>query len=143
MARITTPLIWVTFHGLYDFAHILKVLTNGTPLPNKPSGFRDLLGCFFEKIVDLKVMAKFYESISDIEVGLQKLADLLSVKREGEAHQVGSDSLLTALVFSNMRRRFQVHQHVFYDVLYGISEKIGRRTPTFKTAYYSSQQMLC
>ncbi|CAN1227117.1 Probable CCR4-associated factor 1 homolog 5 [Linum grandiflorum] len=140
MARRTSPLIWVTFHGLYDFAHILKVLTNGSPLPNKPSGFRDLLGCFFEKIVDLKVMAKFCDGVSHMEVGLQKLADLLSVKREGEAHQAGSDSLLTALVFSDMRRRFQVHQHLFVDVLYGISEKIERRTPA---ARYSSPQLLC
>ncbi|CAN0876822.1 Probable CCR4-associated factor 1 homolog 5 [Linum grandiflorum] len=54
-----------------------------------------------------------------------------------------SSSLLTALVFSNMRRRFQVHQHLFADVLYGISEKIERRTPTFKAAHYSSQQLLC
>ncbi|CAN0912154.1 Probable CCR4-associated factor 1 homolog 5 [Linum grandiflorum] len=143
MARRTSPLIWVTFHGLYDFAHILKVLTNGTPLPNKPSGFRDLLGCYFEKIVDLKVMAKLCDGISHMEVGLQKLADLLDVKREGEAHQAGSDSLLTALVLSNMRKRFQVHQHLFADVLYGISEKIERRTPTFRAAHYSSQQLLC
>ncbi|CAN0880321.1 Probable starch synthase 4, chloroplastic/amyloplastic [Linum grandiflorum] len=140
MARRISPLIWVTFHGLYDFAHILKVLTNGSPLPNKPSGFRDLLGCFFEKIVDLKLMAKFCDGVSHMEVGLQKLADLLSVKREGEAHQAGSDSLLTALVFSDMRRRFQVHQHLFVDVLYGISEKIERRTPA---ARYSSPQLLC
>ncbi|CAN0830720.1 Probable CCR4-associated factor 1 homolog 7 [Linum grandiflorum] len=83
MDRITSPLLWVTFHGLYDFSHILKLLTNGTPLPNKPSGFRDLLGYFFEKIVDLKVMAKFCEGISDMEVGLQKLGGFVEREEGG------------------------------------------------------------
>ncbi|CAN0861454.1 Probable CCR4-associated factor 1 homolog 5 [Linum grandiflorum] len=139
MARKTTPLIWVTFHGLYDFAHIIKVLTNAA-MPEMPSGFRDLLGNSFEEIVDLKVMAKFCHGISDMEVGLQKLADLLSIKREGEAHQAGSDSLLTAMVFSTMRRRFQVHKHVYTDYLYGITERIGR-TPTIQVRY--SYPWLC
>ncbi|CAN1142000.1 CCR4-NOT transcription complex subunit 7 [Linum perenne] len=77
-------------------------------------------------------MAKSCHGICDMEIGLQRLADLLNIKREGEAHQAGSDSLLTALAYSEMRRRFQIHQGAYMDYLYGITERIGRTPLAFQ-----------
>ncbi|KAL4633092.1 hypothetical protein ACB092_04G096400 [Castanea dentata] len=70
---------WVTFHGAYDIAHLMKILIR-QPLP----------------LFDLKHM-KFYDGLYG---GLETVANRLGVERvAGKSHQAGSDTLLTLQTF--------------------------------------------
>ncbi|XP_043705546.1 probable CCR4-associated factor 1 homolog 9 [Telopea speciosissima] len=95
-----TPLFrWVTFHGAYDFAYLLKAITR-QPLPDDLNGFYKLLNVYFGlKIYDVKQMLKFCDGVFG---GLERVAKTYGLKRIGEAHCAGSDSLLTWFVFHKL-----------------------------------------
>ncbi|CAN0871691.1 Probable CCR4-associated factor 1 homolog 1 [Linum grandiflorum] len=74
-------------------------------------------------------MANFFKETGS-EIGLQKLADALGVKRSGEAHTVASDSLLTALVYFELKSKLVllgVDEEVYGDFIYGITTRISRK----------------
>lgn len=86
---------WVTFHGIYDFAYLLKVIKN-VKLPDKESEFYDDLITYFGTYYDLRYLIQF----TDYSKGsLQKLASECNVQRIGTQHQAGSDSLVTLMAF--------------------------------------------
>ncbi|XP_053992387.1 uncharacterized protein LOC128883738 isoform X2 [Hylaeus volcanicus] len=86
---------WITFHGSYDFAYLLKLLTCA-PLPNSDKQFFKLLNEFFPSLYDIKYFLKKCSSIPLRKgLSLQGVAEYLKVKRIGPQHQAGSDSLLT------------------------------------------------
>ena len=79
---------WVTFHGLYDLAHLVPLFT-GQPLPDSVFDFILLIASWFGRVYDLKSM--------------------VGVNHVGRAHQAGSDSLVTAFnkfttIFYRLRR---------------------------------------
>ncbi|CAK7350532.1 unnamed protein product [Dovyalis caffra] len=117
-------LFWVTFHGLYDLAYALGLITMA-PLPNSVLGFTTLLGSVFGRVVDVKYMARFCKGLCGGELGLSKLASILRIERKGGAHQAGSDSLLTALVFAKINMVFPIHQLLYLGSLYGIQPRIS------------------
>jgi len=92
---------WICFHGGYDFAYLLKTLTN-RDLPSKEEQFFWMLERFFPSVYDLKVLL----SVHGISGSLQKLADSWRVKRKGHYHQAGSDSLLTGDLFFRIRQEY-------------------------------------
>ncbi|KAJ4837352.1 hypothetical protein Tsubulata_008331, partial [Turnera subulata] len=118
-------LTWVTFHGSYDLAYLLKLVTNNKPLPPAlPDFTRDLPAILGGRIIDLKRSAQFFHQLKNGELGLEELGRLLQVERPagGGAHNAGSDSLLTALVFHRMRcRRFPI----VHGCLYGLSAPLA------------------
>ncbi|KAK1576426.1 hypothetical protein Q3G72_013723 [Acer saccharum] len=71
---------WVTFHSTYDLAHVLKLFTCETLLPNTARDFAAKASSFFNKLVDLKLAAKYSEGLKDVEVGLAKLSRILHVR---------------------------------------------------------------
>ncbi|KAK0590260.1 hypothetical protein LWI29_024604 [Acer saccharum] len=80
---------------------------------------------FFNKSVDLKLAAKYSEGLKDVEVGLAKLSRILHVRRLGEAHNAGSDSLLTAQVYAKMMDH--IGDGSLEGILYGLEDvRIGR-----------------
>ncbi|KAL0770961.1 hypothetical protein Bca101_036112 [Brassica carinata] len=93
---------WVTFHGVYDLAYLLKVLII-QDLPEKPKGFDELIRLYFPRFCDIKHLMKFCNGLSG---GLNKLAELLGVERLGISHQAGSDSLLTSRIFMILQDSF-------------------------------------
>lgn len=111
--------IWVTFHSSYDFGYLLKLATC-CPLPPSEAEFEELLRLFFPTVYDIKYIMKHLEG--GLHGGLQRLADALEVGRVGPQHQAGSDALLTARVFFELRRRFfpqgGLERHA--NVLYGL-----------------------
>ncbi|CAI0450621.1 unnamed protein product [Linum tenue] len=127
IGRRSRPLTWVTFHGLYDLAHIVKVVGR-RPIPDTAADFGEMLGKGFDAVVDVKYAARYLAGGG--EVGLQRLADELGVKRRGEAHTAGSDSLLTALVYSKLKKKVKhvVGQDCYVDFLYGIGGRIPRQS---------------
>lgn len=84
---------WVSFHGLYDFGYLLKVLTS-SPLPDAPEGFFESLDLFFPKRCDIKYLLK-----DELRGGLSALGIQFGCQRRGQSHQGGSDALLTNDVF--------------------------------------------
>lgn len=117
-------LCWVTFHGLYDLAYTLKLVTKEN-LPSSLVKFTKLLGIVFSKVVDVKFMAKFCEGLYGGGLGLSKLAKILEIDRIGGEHQAGSDSLLTAQVFARMRMLFPVDASIYLGCLYGLGTRIS------------------
>ena len=92
---------WITFHSGYDFGYLLKILT-GAPMPATQDGFFELLHLFFPVVYDVKHLIS---SVGSLHGGLNRIASELGVDRVGPVHQAGSDSLVTALVFFQLRER--------------------------------------
>ena len=99
---INTDVQWITFHGCYDFAYLVKLLLN-SPLPQLMSEFMNYIQHLFPVIWDVKVL------INDIQEwkndSLSKLAMKLDLKRSGITHQAGSDALLTANIFFKIMKQ--------------------------------------
>ena len=95
---------WVCFHGCYDFAYLLKTLMNES-LPQSKDHFHRLLRIYFPRIYDIKT----FQHELDLQFeggGLNRLADMLGIKRVGTTHQAGSDSLVTSQVFFRLKERY-------------------------------------
>ncbi|XP_009793461.1 putative CCR4-associated factor 1 homolog 11 [Nicotiana tabacum] len=109
---------WVTFHGAYDFAYLLKILTRR----QLPGGLNDFLGnlrvFFGNTCYDVKYLMGFCGHHG----GLNRVAEALAVNRAvGKSHQAGSDSLLTWHVFHKIRDNsfFKGELEKYAGVLYG------------------------
>ncbi|KAL1532403.1 putative CCR4-associated factor 1 11 [Salvia divinorum] len=111
---------WVTFHGLYDFGFLIKILTREA-LPNYLEEFMVLLRHFLGiQVYDLKPISR---SLA-LHGGLDAVARSLSVRRAaGKSHHAGSDILLTMQVFI----RLLLNNHSCYAIqqfnykLYGLT----------------------
>ncbi|KAF2306018.1 hypothetical protein GH714_009459 [Hevea brasiliensis] len=78
---------WLTFHGLYDLAYMVKLVTK-KPLPVSMLDFTEIIATVFGCcVLDVKYMARFYDDLHRGELGLEKLAKILGVKRVGGSHQ--------------------------------------------------------
>ncbi|KAK1589397.1 hypothetical protein Q3G72_033593 [Acer saccharum] len=121
---------WVTFHGTYDFTYVLKLFTRET-LSNTAQEFVAKASTYLDKVVDLKLAAKYFKGLKDVEVGL--LSRILHVSRFGKAHNVDSDSLLIAQVYAKMTDH--IEDGSLEGILYGLEDvKIRRKyKPYFMT----------
>lgn len=114
---------WISFHGGYDFGYLTKLMTC-QPLLDDEVEFEILMKKFFPSIYDVKYLMKqmvkahtsgqltpvdapTLELLQKFEqkASLENLAEAFKVKRQGPAHQGGSDALLTGKVFFQMRER--------------------------------------
>lgn len=94
---------WITFHGAFDFAYLIKVLTNAT-LPPTLDKFKIALKQFFPSVADIKVIMK---EVYDLKMGaLAKLARDLDLKRIGTMHQAGSDAEITSRCFFKLKEEY-------------------------------------
>ncbi|KAF7147366.1 hypothetical protein RHSIM_Rhsim03G0149500 [Rhododendron simsii] len=117
---------WVTFHGLYDLGYLLRILTQ-TYKPGSVVEFAKKAGEVLGSIYDVKFMAKYCNGLMDGLLGLKKLSKILMGERVGAAHQAGSDSLLTARVFSKMVKVYGLARQAFEGFLFGIGTKIEKK----------------
>jgi len=93
---------WITFHGTYDFAYILRMLTN-LRLPDDENEFLEELDTYFKNFYDIRTLVN---ELSFLKGSLNKMANSLDVKRVGAAHQAGSDSLVTSKLFFRIVQQF-------------------------------------
>lgn len=116
---------WVTFHSTYDFGYLLKLLTC-RDLPEMQAGFFELINMYFPVVYDIKHMMRFCNGLHG---GLNKLAEILEVKRYGVCHQAGSDSLLTSSAFKKLKDDyFNSSAEKYAGVLYGLGLENGPET---------------
>ena len=66
---------WISFHGDYDFAYLIKLLT-GKNLPDNRENFYQILKIFFPHVFDVKYMLRDFNFVS---YGLNKLSEQLKV----------------------------------------------------------------
>ena len=92
-------LTWVTFHGGYDFAYLIKVITKKN-LPDNSNKFVVLCKQYFPYWFDVKVMLKAFGNLRFIS--LKKLANHFNIRNEEGFHQAGFDSFITGRVFLKM-----------------------------------------
>jgi CCR4-NOT transcription complex subunit 7/8 len=94
---------WITFHGAFDFAYLLKFFTN-SQLPNTLERFKKCLTDYFPRVYDIKILMK---EVNELRPGsLARLAIDLDIKRIGSMHQAGSDSELTLRCFFKLKELF-------------------------------------
>lgn len=112
---------WVTFHGIYDFAYLLKILKN-MKLPETEKEFYEDLDLYFCNYFDLRYLIQF----SDYTRGsLQKLATECNIQRVGTQHQAGSDSVVTLMAFFRLVSEVFVTNPVtnYRNILFHYMEK--------------------
>ncbi len=108
---------WITFHGSYDLAYLLKLIS-GVLLPSKEEVFYENLDMYFPNYYDIKAI------IQDLNMKgtLSKIASDLGVKRVGNTHQAGSDSLVTSRVFFQLISQYseQIDLPLYKNKLFGL-----------------------
>jgi CCR4-NOT transcription complex subunit 7/8 len=143
---VNTEVQWITFHGCYDFAYLMKSLLN-THLPETSSEFMNFLQHLFPVIWDVKVLINdFAEWKND---SLSKLATKLDLKRSGITHQAGSDALLTSNIFySIMQRKYTSgYPETYCNKVFGLSfggsiNKIDYQSEVVNPNYYYPGQFM-
>ena len=68
-------LIWIAFHGSFDFGYLYKVVTNQL-LPEKGDHFFEILKLYFPNIYDIKYITKDVEELTG---GLSKMSSYMGV----------------------------------------------------------------
>ena len=66
---------WISFHSSYDFAYLIKILTN-KDLPNTEAEFLEFLKIYFPNVFDIKCLMK---SCRNLKGGLEEVARQLEV----------------------------------------------------------------
>ena len=93
---------WLTFHGIYDLAYLLNLLTNQN-LPDNEELFYSDLNLYFHNFYDIRHIIK---EINWLRGSLSKLSSYFDIQRVGSAHQAGSDSLVTSKLYFKIIEQF-------------------------------------
>lgn len=102
---------WITFHGIYDLAYLLKILSN-QKIPENEALFMEELDVYFYNHFDIRYIIR---ELSWLRGSLTKLASYLDIQRIGSAHQAGSDSLVTSKLYFKIVDQFQDHIDIERD----------------------------
>eukprot|EP01022_Parablepharisma_sp_SALTPOND_P017549 TRINITY_DN2816_c0_g1_i2.p1 TRINITY_DN2816_c0_g1~~TRINITY_DN2816_c0_g1_i2.p1 ORF type:complete len:443 (+),score=-5.02 TRINITY_DN2816_c0_g1_i2:35-1330(+) len=111
---------WVCFHGGFDCAYLLKLLSGDKTLPSDEYQFKEMLRLYVPRVFDVKSMAAPW-----LDAGLSKMAKSLGVERIGTQHQAGSDSFMTAEVFCKVKNMYRCSEDLrrMENNIYGMDAK--------------------
>lgn len=104
---------WITFHGSYDFAYLLKNVTN-TVLPDDEAQFMKTLETYFPNFYDVRYLIN-NNNLLWMKGSLSKIANLMDIKRLGSTHQAGSDSLVTSKLYFKLLDTYPEHIDIMND----------------------------
>jgi CCR4-NOT transcription complex subunit 7/8 len=130
---LNDDIFWISFHGIYDFAYLLRVSTN-LFLPENEGVFFETLRIYFPHYYDIRYLVRYTENFRG---SLSKLGQELNINRIGTQHQAGSDSLITCEIFNKLRL-----EYISSDVLLGdknVLFGIGVGEDNEFSSYYNSQ----
>ena len=133
---LNPDICWVSFQGSYDFGYLLKLLLN-MDLPQREDEFISMLNLYFINYYDIRIFTKGNDNYYG---GLNKIAEQLGVKREGQIHQAGSDSAVTIKVFFKLKQNGVINNKKLKElknVLYGI----GKGQDNDETINYTQYRM--
>jgi hypothetical protein len=118
---LNDDIYWISFHGVYDFAYLLRVATN-LGLPELESSFFENLKVYFPHYYDIRYLVRYTENFRG---SLSKLGQELNIARIGTQHQAGSDSLITSEIFNKLRSKYISGDILLADknVLFGIGDE--------------------
>eukprot|EP00826_Nyctotherus_ovalis_P025310 TRINITY_DN1960_c0_g1_i13.p1 TRINITY_DN1960_c0_g1~~TRINITY_DN1960_c0_g1_i13.p1 ORF type:complete len:132 (-),score=9.87 TRINITY_DN1960_c0_g1_i13:57-452(-) len=71
-------ILWICFHGIFDFAYLLKLLSGESTLPDNEYSFQEMLKLYFPRLVDVKTLS---EPWPQLQGSLNKLSQDLDVFR--------------------------------------------------------------
>ena len=113
---------WITFHGSYDFSYLITALSN-QPLPVEETSFNDNLDLYFCNYYDVRQLLR---NITWLKGSLSRISNDLDIKRIGQSHQAGSDSLITSKVFFKLLSNYHDQIDLYGDKnkLFGFAYKI-------------------
>ena len=136
---------WLSFHSGYDFGYLMKLMVC-KPLPEDEVTFHVYLEKFFPSLFDIKFILKHVGVKSQInsgqpltqeagamvnrmavKSGLQDIAEELAVPRTGQAHQAGSDSLLTGQVYFKMKEKIfngTIEEDIYRGQVWGLNAQM-------------------
>ena len=109
------------FHGVYDFAYLLKNVTN-LPLPDEEILFIKNIETYFPNFYDVRYLIN-NNNLLWMKGSLNKMANLMDIKRLGCTHQAGSDSLITSKLFFKLIETYNDHVDIVGDKnkIYGLN----------------------
>ncbi|XP_078429343.1 putative CCR4-associated factor 1 homolog 7 [Wolffia australiana] len=111
--------LWV-IHGMYDMGYLVKLLMQA-PLPQTLPQFIRLISQCMGRVVDVKHLST---ELGESRHGLVHLSESLGVTvHGGAAHQAGTDSLLTGIVYSKMAEKLCGREKLLEGVLWGFENK--------------------
>lgn len=73
-------ILWVCFHGIFDFAYLLKVLSGEQTLPENDYLFQEVLQLYFPKLVDVKTLAEPWPQLQGSLAKLAQDLDVITIK---------------------------------------------------------------
>jgi len=103
---------WICFHGLFDFAYLLRLVSNEVCLPKDEFDFQTALQLYFPNAYDVKTLA---EPWSHLQGSLSRLCQELRINRIGIQHQAGSDSLITAAAFFKLKEEYYEDKEILEE----------------------------
>lgn len=112
---------WISFHGSYDFAYLLKILIS-QDLPDTENEFTKDLITYFPNHYDIRILVQGKDYLKG---GLNRLAQFLEVLRVGKTHQAGSDSVVTSDVFFKLIQNNMIDMEnleVDKNILFGLGK---------------------
>ena len=118
---LNEEITWISFHGAYDFAYLLKALSGNT-LPETEYMFFDNLDTYFHNYFDIRHLVRGGDSFRG---GLSRVAQELEIVRIGTTHQAGSDSIVTAEVFFRLIKKSILNNDILVEcrnILFGLGE---------------------
>lgn len=123
-------LTWLSFHGGYDFAYLIKLAT-GELLPETLKGFNELKKFIFPCLYDIKMLIQANDTLCNYS--LSKLAKLFEVSMPGPLHQAGTDAYITAELFFRVKRSLLDHKvKKFENKLWGLSKLFSIESAEFE-----------
>jgi len=132
---LNSEITWVCYHGIFDIAYVIRLLTGDTFLPATENEFKDQLALYMPHIIDVK---KIGNKELKLEGGLAKLGSNLGILRDGTIHQAGSDSLFTAKIYNRLMALYEKGKiQEFCEGLYGFEETVikFKEIPKIKPFY--------
>jgi len=131
---LNEDLYWISFHGVYDFAYLLKVIT-GLPLPETENLFFEQLKLYFPHYYDIRYLVRYTDNLRG---SLSKLGQELNVNRIGIQHQAGSDSIITSEIFFKLKAEYFSDDIIRGDknILFGMGVEGDDNEPYFNPGLY-------